>query len=52
MHNIDEAKKLFKKVLGENYDNTIFKIPYTPDIYLGEEYLNIIKKQLNLVKYN
>jgi len=51
LHNIDEAKKLFKKVLGENYDNTIFKIPYTPDIYLGEEYLNIIKKQLSLAGF-
>ena len=45
--NISEAKKLFKKALGEHYNNKIFKVPYTPDdSYLGLEYKEVIRKQL------
>ncbi len=45
--NISEAIKLFKKTLGDKYKNKIFKIPFTPDdSYLGEEYKELIKKQL------
>lgn len=45
--NIEEAKKLFHKVLGSE-QNHIFKIPYSPDEdYLGFKYREIIKRQLD-----
>ena len=46
-YNLEESRKLFKKVLG-NQNDSIFKIPYSPDHeYLGNKYKEIIKKQLN-----
>ncbi|KAB8033639.1 hypothetical protein GCL57_02725 [Fluviispira multicolorata] len=46
-YNLEESQKLFKKVL-EKQNDSIFKIPYSPDHeYLGNKYKEIIKKQLN-----
>ncbi len=44
-HDLYEASKLFKKVLGANIEK-VFKIPYSPDhSYLGGWYREIIKMQ-------
>ncbi|KAB8033640.1 hypothetical protein GCL57_02730 [Fluviispira multicolorata] len=43
-----EAKRLFKKVLGNQIDR-VFKIPHTPDSdFLGNSYKTVIIKQLEM----
>ena len=51
-NNLEEASRLFKKVLGSN-NKKIFKIPYSPDkAYLGNEYKEKIKIQLKKAGFN
>lgn len=45
-YNLNEAKQLFRKVLG-NDALKVFQIPYSPDnLFFGQEYKKIIKQQL------
>ncbi|WP_186647827.1 ABC transporter substrate-binding protein [Fluviispira vulneris] len=52
IHNINESKKIFQKILSK-HKNKVFKIPYTPDLeYLGSTYRVIITNQLKEVGLN